>query len=95
MHRAVLTCRLAVAADAQAEFEADNKPVVIRGVVDKWPAYDRWSPAHLVREYGDVTFSSGGYALSAREYMSYAGAIARQRTHVRQPIAARSLLLPV
>ena len=30
-----------------------RKPVILRGLVDKWPAYNKWNPSYLSSEYGD------------------------------------------
>jgi hypothetical protein len=32
-----------------------NRPVVIRGLMENWPALRRWSPAHFADRFGDET----------------------------------------
>lgn len=31
-----------------------NRPVVVRGLVDRWPALHKWSPDYFVQEFGDT-----------------------------------------
>ena len=36
------------------EYYATNRPLVIDGLVDAWPARHRWTPAYLASAFGDV-----------------------------------------
>ena len=38
------------------EYEAQNKPVIINGLVSHWPALRKWSPAYLSRACGSRLF---------------------------------------
>jgi ribosomal protein L16 Arg81 hydroxylase len=35
-------------------FYFGNRPVVIRGLMDEWPALRRWSPEHFAERFGDA-----------------------------------------
>lgn len=52
------------------KYEVPSVPVIIDGVVDKWPAKDEWSFPKLYAKYGDCKLRVGedddGYALRMR-----------------------------
>lgn len=37
----------------ESEFVRPSRPVVLRGVIDDWPAMEKWSLDYLAREFGD------------------------------------------
>jgi hypothetical protein len=51
--------RIDAAQLGQADFDRDyfrgNRPLVVRGAVDHWPAFRRWSPAYFESLFGDRT----------------------------------------
>ncbi|XP_041367695.1 bifunctional peptidase and (3S)-lysyl hydroxylase Jmjd7-like [Gigantopelta aegis] len=48
------------------EFVSPNKPVVLRGLIDHWPALTKWSPTYIREKMGQqtvtVTLTPNGYA---------------------------------
>jgi hypothetical protein len=40
-------------------YEGPKQPVVLTGVVDQWPAAQRWTPALLKDKYGEHKFKVG------------------------------------
>lgn len=62
-------------ADFKREFEVPNRPVVITGVVNKWPAFGKWSAEYLTRVCGDARFDAAGFQLTAAQYFAYARAV--------------------
>lgn len=42
-------------------FEIPNRPVIVRGVVDKWPAFKKWKRAYLEKHFGDCDVIAGGH----------------------------------
>ncbi|CEM32257.1 unnamed protein product [Vitrella brassicaformis CCMP3155] len=60
--------------DSIREYETPNVPVIIRGVVDRWPAYGKWSREHLLKRAGHVKFTAGPVDMSLRDFFAYADA---------------------
>lgn len=56
-------------------FESRGVPVVIKGVVDQWPAYADWSPEGLQSQCGDALLNAGGYQFSMSHYLRYCTSI--------------------
>lgn len=42
------------------EYEAVNKPVILRGVMDSWRAMEGWTVNQLLEKYGDTFFKTNG-----------------------------------
>src|SRR5260370_22331095 len=55
--------------DLLREYYATNRPLVIDGLMDEWPARQRWTPAYLASVCGDVMVDvmDGRDGESARE----------------------------
>ena len=68
-------------ADFETHYAERNKPVIITGVVDKWPAFTKWTPEYLEATGGDsvvpVHFSEDA---NFRDY--YVDAGKRQDKHM-------------
>eukprot|EP00939_MAST-03C_sp_MAST-3C-sp1_P000490 g490.t1 len=56
------------------KYESLNKPVVVTGVVDRWPAFQRWKrDEYLIRAMGSSTlFNANGYQITYEDYLCYA-----------------------
>jgi hypothetical protein len=56
-----------------AEFERDyltpNKPVILTGCMDDWPALSKWSPEFFKREYGATPVTADGQAMPLGEFI--------------------------
>ncbi|XP_072991129.1 arginine-specific demethylase JMJ22 [Typha latifolia] len=60
-------------------FEEPNKPVLLEGCLDSWPAMHKWSSEHLLRVCGDVQFSVGPVQMTVERYFQYADATKEER----------------
>lgn len=56
-------------------FESKGVPVVIKGVVDQWPAFRKWSVEGLQHQCGDALFNAGGYRFSMSDYFRYSHSV--------------------
>ena len=65
-----------------ANYLSREKPVIITGVVDKWPAFGKWNPDYLEKSFGDrmlpiTAITDGDYCnaqrneLSIKDYLNY------------------------
>ena len=36
------------------DYISRNRPAILTGIADRWPAFARWTPAHFQSEFGDV-----------------------------------------
>lgn len=52
-------------------FESKGVPVVIKGIVDQWPAFEKWSAEGLQHQCGDALLNAGGYQFSMPDYLRY------------------------
>lgn len=57
--------------DFVRDFEEPNRPVIISGVVETWPAFQRWEREELCAAHGDVEFNAGGYTMRLKDYFEY------------------------
>lgn len=68
------------AAEFAARFEVPRVPVVVTGLTDAWPAQQQWTPAALLRRFGEHRFKVGsdddGYPVRLRfdHFLRYAAA---------------------
>lgn len=53
------------------DFEQPNVPLVITDLVTTWPAYAKWTPAHLCEQYGHIPFHAAGFDFSMKSYFDY------------------------
>lgn len=45
--------------DFLEKYQIPNQPVIIEGLADDWPAFEKWDFKTLYKEYGDVEFEIG------------------------------------
>jgi len=57
--------------DFQQKYELPNQPVVIRDLVSKWPAFEKWNWDYLEKRNGETKFLCGGYSFRLTDYISY------------------------
>ncbi|KAJ6824495.1 F-box protein [Iris pallida] len=61
-------------------FEEPNKPVLLEGCIDSWPALRKWTCRdHLVRVCGDVKFTAGPVEMKLDSYFRYADKVKEER----------------
>ncbi|WOL03105.1 hypothetical protein Cni_G11825 [Canna indica] len=60
-------------------YEGHNKPVLLEGCLDSWPAMERWSRERLIRICGDVKFAVGPVEMTLERYFQYADAAKEER----------------
>ncbi|KAI3968881.1 hypothetical protein MKX01_029031 [Papaver californicum] len=52
-------------------YEEPNKPVLLEGCIENWPALKKWDKEYLIRVCGDVRFAVGPAELKLEEYFKY------------------------
>ncbi|PKA64034.1 F-box protein [Apostasia shenzhenica] len=60
-------------------FEEINKPVLLEGCLDHWPAMENWSKEGLIRICKDVKFSVGPLEMTVEKYFAYAAIVKEER----------------
>lgn len=55
-----------------------NKPVVITGVCDKWPAFTKWTKENLCASYPDIKLKAGRFLMNFRQYFQYADRVVEE-----------------
>ncbi|KAG9445229.1 hypothetical protein H6P81_016569 [Aristolochia fimbriata] len=61
------------------DFEEPNKPVLLEGCLDDWPALEKWNRDYLIRVSGDVVFSVGPVEMKLKDYFQYADLVKEER----------------
>lgn len=61
------------------EYEEPNKPVLLLGVLDSWPAISNWDREYLLKHAGEVDFAAGPIHLKLNDYYQYADAVEEER----------------
>ncbi|CAM6082841.1 unnamed protein product [Calypogeia fissa] len=61
------------------DFEEPNKPVLITGALDHWPALAKWDREYLLKHAGEVSFAAGPVDLKLKDYYSYADLVEEER----------------
>jgi len=56
------------------DYGSKNRPVVLTGITDKWPAMKRWTDEYMLQQSNGRTFDCGGFKISFRNYARYAKA---------------------
>jgi len=54
----------------RAKYESLNIPVVIRGAAKNWPAMKKWTRQALVRKFGAIDFTVGGYEMALKDFFA-------------------------
>ncbi|KAH7666330.1 Clavaminate synthase-like protein [Dioscorea alata] len=62
-----------------ARFEEPNRPVLLEGCIDAWPAMAKWAPDWLIRTCGDKRFAVGPVKMTMERYFRYAAAAREER----------------
>jgi hypothetical protein len=61
------------------QYERRNRPVVITDVVTRWPAFRKWTNAHLLAAAGDAEFIAGGVPITLPRFLRYCNACREER----------------
>ncbi|KAK9079244.1 hypothetical protein SSX86_000914 [Deinandra increscens subsp. villosa] len=62
-----------------SNFEMPNKPVLLEGCLDNWPAMKKWDSDYLVKVCGDVRFSVGPIEMKLSDFFTYANQAQEER----------------
>ncbi|XP_042017280.1 F-box protein At5g06550-like [Salvia splendens] len=62
-----------------SSFEEPNKPVLLEGCLDKWPAMEKWDREYLVEVCGDEQFSVGPVQMKLGDYFRYSDQVKEER----------------
>ncbi|CAN0879256.1 Arginine-specific demethylase JMJ22 [Linum grandiflorum] len=63
-----------------SSFEEPNKPVLLEGCIDDWPALQKWVDRdYLIKQCGDVRFSVGPVKMKLDEYFNYSDRVKEER----------------
>lgn len=69
-------------ADFACRFEAPGVPVILTGIVDRWPAFDKWSEPQLRARFGNrAGFHVGGHTMGLDDFLDYC-----ETNHDEQPL---------
>lgn len=60
-------------------FEEPNKPVLLEGCLDNWPAIEKWDRDYLVKLCGDSRFSVGPVEMKLEDYFRYSDRVREER----------------
>ncbi|XP_010519983.1 PREDICTED: F-box protein At5g06550 isoform X2 [Tarenaya hassleriana] len=61
------------------KFEEPNKPVLLEGCLDDWPAMRKWSRDYLTKVAGDVAFAVGPVEMKLEDYFRYSDRVREER----------------
>ncbi|KAH6807509.1 transferring glycosyl group transferase [Perilla frutescens var. frutescens] len=62
-----------------SSFEEPNKPVLLEGCLEKWPAMEKWDREYLVEVCGDDQFSVGPVQMKLEDYFRYSDQAREER----------------
>lgn len=65
--------------DFVLNFEEPNKPVLLEGCLDTWPALKKWDRDYLVEVCGSVQFSAGPVEMRLEDYFRYSDLVKEER----------------
>ncbi|KAK4749244.1 hypothetical protein SAY87_026693 [Trapa incisa] len=60
-------------------FEEPNKPVLLEGCMDGWPALEKWSKEYLIDLCGDAQFAVGPVEMRLKDYFWYSDQAKEER----------------
>ncbi|MFS7964497.1 putative transcription factor & chromatin remodeling &Metalloenzymes JmjC family [Helianthus anomalus] len=60
-------------------FETPNKPILLEGCLDKWPALKKWDRDYLVEVCGDNRFAVGPAQMTLTDYFVYSDQAQEER----------------
>ncbi|BBM99945.1 histone arginine demethylase JMJD6 [Marchantia polymorpha subsp. ruderalis] len=61
------------------EFEEPNKPLLLTGALDHWPALAKWDREYLLKHAGEVSFACGPVNMKLKDYFSYSDLVEEER----------------
>ncbi|GER33779.1 bifunctional arginine demethylase andlysyl-hydroxylase JMJD6 [Striga asiatica] len=61
------------------KFEEPNKPVLLEGCLENWPAMRKWDRDYLVKICGDAKFSVGPVQMKLEDYFNYSDQVREER----------------
>lgn len=61
------------------DFEERNKPVLLEGCLENWPALEKWNRDYLIEKCGDVKFSVGPVEMKLEDYFRYSDQVREER----------------
>ncbi|KAK1310808.1 F-box protein [Acorus calamus] len=61
------------------DFEEPNRPVLLSGCLEDWPALEKWDREYLIRVSGDVRFAVGPVEMKLEDYFRYADYVKEER----------------
>ncbi|KAJ0266256.1 F-box protein [Hirschfeldia incana] len=65
--------------DFITKFEEPNKPVLLEGCLDDWPAVTKWTKEYLTKVSGDVEFAVGPVEMKLENYFRYSDGVTEER----------------
>ncbi|KAL0333546.1 UNVERIFIED_CONTAM: F-box protein [Sesamum angustifolium] len=60
-------------------FEEPNKPVLLEGCLENWPAMGKWDREYLIEVCGDALFSVGPVEMKLEDYFLYSDQVKEER----------------
>lgn len=62
-----------------SKFEEPNKPVLLEGCMDNWPALEKWDRNYLIELCSDIKFSVGPVEMKLEDYFRYSDQVKEER----------------
>lgn len=62
-----------------SNFEEPNKPVLLEGCLENWPAMEKWDREYLVEVCSDARFSVGPVQMKLEDYFVYSDQVTEER----------------
>ncbi|KAL7133646.1 hypothetical protein ABFS83_12G156200 [Erythranthe nasuta] len=62
-----------------SNFEEHNKPVLLEGCLENWPAMQKWDREYLIEVCGDARFSVGPLQMKLEDYFRYSDQVREER----------------
>jgi len=59
-------------ADFESTYEAAGVPVILTGLISRWPAFERWGLEALRTRLGETPFHVGGHEMTLGAFLDYA-----------------------
>jgi hypothetical protein len=67
-------------------YEKPNRPVILTGIIDDWPALTRWKPHELVKHFGEIPVRNNGRSTDGRrfrmrlfDFLAYCSSVNREK----------------
>ncbi|EAY81379.1 hypothetical protein OsI_36550 [Oryza sativa Indica Group] len=62
-----------------SEFEEPNRPVLLEGCLESWPALQKWTREHLLKVSAGKEFAVGAVSMTLDRYLQYADNVQEER----------------